>query len=97
MSKIEENFISLQKYEPDSKTNEAATKDKTDRESDIRGQADYSPISPVTLNYEDINGDFIVGSLVQFGRGKCLRGVIKWIGHIGNPKEPIAGIKIVSS
>ena len=51
---------------------------------------------PITLPREHLSDGLNCGSLVEFiEHNDIIRGVIRWMGHIGDPQKTIAGIEVV--
>ena len=51
---------------------------------------------PITLPREHLSDGLNCGSLVEFKEhNDIIRGVIKWMGHTGDPQKIIAGVEVV--
>ena len=56
-------------------------------------------IPPITLTKQEVVGDINYGSFVKYlnSNKEVIRGVVRWLGHTGDPQKIVAGIEMVGN
>ena len=81
-------------------TNLSSSSTRKDNKVEVEWQESVQgSIPPVTLSPQEVLGEIKYGSYVEFidKNKELVRGVVKWLGHIGDPQKIIVGIEMVGN